>query len=347
MGWDDDFDRDSLANQFADSAMLGGHRKKKTMNKALQELNGARLHRMVMEQVVADVRSTDPAEVSPFIRMAAKQGKLVGAGRHRARIEQARADEQRRRNAQLRDEAYIAGAQERYERAQRLATTYADSVQSAGIEMKQHDMFKPTPAQSGLKKKGSTMKSRNELLNLALSVSHDVVSVVCVFSKTAPKLNNQLTQYQYKCPQAVAKTLRRGDMVLVESIHGKADAPLAVAFVQAVDEDFSDILPDVVYAWVISKIDAAPLERLKEFDLHLTTKLHTAQKRHIQRTTLAALMGDSGEFDIPRLNLPNPVAANNVRDGDVVEDYPFNYPEAHAPESDTLTDAFYESDTDE
>lgn len=219
------------------------------------------------------------------------------------------------------DSAMLGGAGKRRAASLRIASNYAEAVQAAGVKARQHDFFTPSPARSGLTKKGTTMKTRNELLNLGLSVSDDIVCVRCVFSKTRPKSVNHLTEYSYKCPRSVAETLSCGDLVLVEVASG--DKPMAVAYVQTVDADFSDVDLSIKYAWVISKIDCAVLERLQEYDIALTDKLYQAQKRHMQRTTLSALMGVDGELDIPRLDaatLAPPTHDTYVDKYDVIEE---------------------------
>lgn len=134
------------------------------------------------------------------------------------------------------------------------------------------------------------MKSKLELKNIAAMVTDGVVSVRCSFTG-----NPGSRTYTYKCKVELAKQLKEGDRVVVQS----RDKPGAVVIV--VDIDPMCILDDpknIDYLWIYQKVDDDALSNLLDWEDNVIDFLHKKQRIKQQQEILEALDVEADDIKI-------------------------------------------------
>lgn len=129
------------------------------------------------------------------------------------------------------------------------------------------------------------MKTRNELRNMAMMASANVVTINVTYA-----LEQYANEYTYKCPKSLADTLEEGDVVLVTRKSSPSDhRPFSVCYVADVHQTTE--FPDTtwVYQWAFAKIDTTTLDTILTNEEDMTEKLYQKQQAAISATVLDAL----------------------------------------------------------
>ena len=170
-----------------------------------------------------------------------------------------------------------------------------------------HPAFSNTPAQDAAKRKKarSNMKTKLELRNIAASVSEELVSVRCKYSKDGK-------WFTFLCPTELAGELEEGDLVNVSS---KGNS-IEVVTVAKVDPhcDLDDL--SLVYQWVLGKVDMTKLDVLRNWYETAGDTLARAQRRKARQAMLQEM--DIG--GVPPLALTSGVSGEVIDAEDEIPD---------------------------
>lgn len=115
-----------------------------------------------------------------------------------------------------------------------------------------------------------------------------------IFSTKSKKRSAASKHYTYK---TIDKTLKQGDLVVVECEGGSSQFGLAVVQIVEVDVDV-DFKGSVNYKWVVSKVDTDTIKDVKQQEKEIIKKVKAAEKHHHKMQILQAITVNAEELKL-------------------------------------------------
>jgi hypothetical protein len=144
---------------------------------------------------------------------------------------------------------------------------------------------------------------------LVMALDDDVMAVECVFCQTQAHIDyddydwdndtksEQSKKYTYK---TVDKTIKEGDLVIVEYGNGRTQFGYYIVKVTKVNVNVDFKNNSIKYKWVVGKVDTDLIKAIKKSENDIIDKVKSTEKKFQKKQIFEALGVDTSEL---KLNL--------------------------------------------
>lgn len=146
-----------------------------------------------------------------------------------------------------------------------------------------------TPAQIRQIKKASPMTTNVQHLIALLQKGYTTVEVVFLNQDSGAEQTNQT--YTYKVPEAVAKTLVKGDLLVVPA--RKAFAVVKVSVIHETPK--INVREPLALRWIVQKVDTTQYDDQAAREKQAVEQVEVAERRQAQEAALQTLLGSADD----------------------------------------------------